>query len=46
MESDEGNKRLSISLSFEDYMKERNSSLTESLKWLSANSNKLDGVFS
>ncbi len=39
-----GNTRLSVSLSFEDYMTERNSSLNERLKWLSANSNKLDGV--
>ncbi len=36
--------RLSVSLSFEDYMTERTSSLNERLKWLAANSNKLDGV--
>ncbi|WP_096203138.1 Tn3 family transposase [Bacillus sp. FJAT-45350] len=36
--------RLSVSLSFEDYMIERTSSLNERLKWLSANTNKLDGV--
>ncbi|MEH7514912.1 Tn3 family transposase [Gottfriedia acidiceleris] len=39
-----GNTRLSVSLSFEEYMTERTSSLNERLKWLSANSNKLDGV--
>ncbi len=39
-----GNTRLSVSLSFEDYMTERTSSLNERLKWLSSNSNKLDGV--
>ncbi|KFK83952.1 tn3 transposase DDE domain protein [Bacillus atrophaeus] len=39
-----GNTRLSVSLSFEDYMTERSSSLNERLTWLSANSNKLDGV--
>ncbi|MDP4087281.1 MAG: Tn3 family transposase [Bacillota bacterium] len=38
------NTRLSVSLSFEDYMTERTNSLNERLKWLSANSNKLDGV--
>lgn len=38
------NTRLSVSLSFEDYMAERTSSLNERLKWLAANSNKLDGV--
>lgn len=38
------NTRLSVSLSFEDYMNERTSSLNERLKWLAANSNKLDGV--
>ncbi|MED1820713.1 Tn3 family transposase [Bacillus subtilis] len=38
------NTRLSVSLSFEDYMTERTSSLNERLKWLAANSNKLDGV--
>jgi TnpA family transposase len=38
------NTRLSVSLSFEDYMTERTSSLNERLKWLSGNSNKLDGV--
>jgi len=36
--------RLSVSLSFEDYITERTSNLTERLKWLSANFNKLDGV--
>lgn len=39
-----GNTRLSVSLSFEDYITERTSSLNERLKWLAANSNKLDGV--
>lgn len=39
-----GNTKLSVSLSFEDYMTERTNSLNEGLKWLSANSNKLDGV--
>ncbi|WP_094701486.1 Tn3 family transposase [Brevibacillus laterosporus] len=39
-----GNTRLSVSLSFENYMTERTSSLNERLKWLSSNSNKLDGV--
>lgn len=38
------NTRLSVSLSFEDYITERTSSLNERLKWLTANSNKLDGV--
>lgn len=38
------NTRLSVSLSFEDYMTERSRSLNERLKWLAANSNKLDGV--
>ncbi|MBG9657128.1 Tn3 family transposase [Cytobacillus firmus] len=38
------NTRLSVSLSFEDYMSERTSSLNERLNWLAANSNKLDGV--
>ncbi|MDA2656194.1 Tn3 family transposase [Bacillus cereus] len=38
------NTRLSVSLSFEDYITERTSSLNERLKWLAANSNKLDGV--
>ncbi|EFV74630.1 transposase [Bacillus sp. 2_A_57_CT2] len=38
------NTRLSVSLSFEDYMTERTSSLNERLKWLASNSNKLDGV--
>ncbi|MBG9550008.1 Tn3 family transposase [Cytobacillus firmus] len=39
-----GNTRLTVSLSFEDYITERTSSLNERLKWLAANSNKLDGV--
>ena len=39
-----GNTRLSVSLSFDDYITERTSSLNERLKWLTANSNKLDGV--
>ncbi|HEM8410635.1 TPA: Tn3 family transposase, partial [Enterococcus faecium] len=39
-----GNTRLSVSLSFEDYITERTSSFNERLKWLAANSNKLDGV--
>ncbi|MCE4046572.1 Tn3 family transposase [Lysinibacillus fusiformis] len=38
------NTRLSVSLSFEDYMTERTKSLNERLKWLATNSNKLDGV--
>ncbi|MGC9673744.1 Tn3 family transposase [Staphylococcus haemolyticus] len=38
------NTRLSVSLSFEEYMTERTNSLNERLKWLAANSNKLDGV--
>lgn len=38
------NTRLSVSLSFEDYITERTSSLNEKLKWLASNSNKLDGV--
>ncbi|WP_422425136.1 Tn3 family transposase [Bacillus sp. PSXD-155] len=38
------NTRLSVSLSSEDYLTERTSSLNERLKWLSANFNKLDGV--
>jgi TnpA family transposase len=38
------NTRLSVSLSFENYMTERTSSLNERLKWLATNSNKLDGV--
>ncbi|HDR4705771.1 TPA: Tn3 family transposase [Bacillus paranthracis] len=38
------NTRLSVSLSFEDYMTERTSSLNKRLKWLATNSNKLDGV--
>jgi len=39
-----GNTRLSVSLSFEDYITERTRSLNERLKWLAANFNKLDGV--
>lgn len=38
------NTRLSVSLSYEDYLTERTSSLNERLKWLSANFNKLDGI--
>ncbi|PEK99420.1 DDE transposase [Bacillus toyonensis] len=38
------NTRLSVSLSYEDYLTEGTSSLNERLKWLSANFNKLDGV--
>lgn len=38
------NTRLSVSLSFEDYMSERTFILNERLKWLAANFNKLDGV--
>ncbi|WP_047981746.1 Tn3 family transposase [Ornithinibacillus contaminans] len=38
------NTRLSVSLSFEDYITERTSSLNERLKWLAANSSNLDGV--
>ncbi len=38
------NTRLSVSLSFEDYMTERTNSLNNRLQWLAANSNKLDGV--
>lgn len=36
--------RLSVSLSFEDYIQERTKSLHENLKWLSTNWNKLEGV--
>ncbi|EKE30790.1 Transposase for transposon Tn1546 [Salimicrobium jeotgali] len=38
------NNKLSVSLSFGDYIQERKQSLNESLKWISANSNKLEGV--
>ncbi|MCM3708673.1 Tn3 family transposase [Cytobacillus firmus] len=38
------NMRLSVSLSFEDYMMERASNLNERLRWLASNFNKLDGV--
>ncbi|PHC04759.1 DDE transposase [Bacillus toyonensis] len=38
------NTRLSVSLSYEDYLTEGTSGLNERLKWLSANFNKLDGV--
>ncbi|AST91705.1 DDE transposase [Sutcliffiella cohnii] len=38
------NTRLSVSLSFKDYITERTSSLNGRLQWLAANSNKLDGV--
>lgn len=38
------NTRLSVSLSFEDYIEERTKSLNERLKWLSTNWNKLEGV--
>ena len=38
------NTRLSVSLSFDDYVMERANSLNKRLKWLAANSNKLDGV--
>ena len=38
------NTRLSVSLSFEDYIQERTKSLNERLKWLSTNWNKLEGV--
>ncbi|PEM20328.1 Tn3 family transposase [Bacillus wiedmannii] len=38
------NTRLSVSLSFGDYMVERTNSLNERLKWIATNSNKLDGV--
>ncbi|MFE0506440.1 Tn3 family transposase [Peribacillus butanolivorans] len=41
---DKDNTRLSVSLSFEDYIQERDNSLNERLKWLSTNWNKLDGV--
>lgn len=36
--------RLSVSLSFEDYIQERSNSLDERLCWLSSNWNKLEGV--
>lgn len=38
------NTRSSVSLSFKDYMTKKTSSLNERLKWLAANSNKLDRV--
>lgn len=38
------NTRLSVSLSFKDYITERTSSLNGRLQWLAANSNKLDRV--
>ena len=38
------NTRLSVSLSFKDYITERTSSLNGRLHWLAGNSNKLDGV--
>ncbi|MBH0159156.1 Tn3 family transposase, partial [Fictibacillus sp. 5RED26] len=36
--------RLSVSLSFEEYITERTKSLNEKLKWMSTNWNKLEGV--
>lgn len=41
---DKDRTRLSVSLSFEDYVQERTNSLNEKLKWLSNNWNKLEGV--
>ncbi|MFA1643630.1 Tn3 family transposase [Chryseomicrobium imtechense] len=41
---DKDRTRLSVSLSFEDYIQERTNSLNERLKWLSNNWNKLEGV--
>ncbi|MFP7442584.1 MULTISPECIES: Tn3 family transposase [Bacillus] len=41
---DKDRTRLSVSLSFEDYIQERTNSLNEKLKWLSNNWNKLEGV--
>lgn len=38
------NTRLSVSLSFDDYITERTNSLQERLRWLSANLNKLEGI--
>ncbi len=38
------NTRLSVSLSFEDYIQERTISLNERIKWLSTNWNKIEGV--
>ncbi len=38
------NTRLSVSLSFDDYITERTNSLQERLRWLSANWNKLEGI--
>lgn len=38
------NTRLSVSLSFDDYIIERTNSLQERLRWLSANWHKLEGV--
>lgn len=41
---DKDHTRLSVSLSFEDYIQERTKSLNERLDWLSINWNKLEGV--
>lgn len=38
------NTRLSVSLSFYDYITERTNSLQKRLRWLSANWNKLEGI--
>jgi TnpA family transposase len=38
------NTRLSVSLSFDEYITERTESLNERLNWISTNSNKLEGV--
>lgn len=38
------NTRLSVSLSFDDYITERTDSLNERLEWLSNNLNKLEGI--
>ena len=36
--------KLAVSLSFEEYIKERNEALHKRLQWLSKNADKLDGV--
>lgn len=39
-----GKTRLSVSLSFKDYIDERTRSLNERLNWLTVNASKLDGI--
>ncbi len=41
---EKANTRLSVSLSFEDYILERTKSLNDKLKWLSTNWTKLEGI--